>query len=241
MNLKGKTILVTGSARRIGRILALAVAKAGGDVIIHHNNSPDEAEITKQKISALGQEATILQADFSDPESIDKFIKETFSSRKLDGLVNNASVFSNLSWADTKLKQWNNHLSINLTAPFLLSQAFGKNISKKLDGRIINILDWRALQPGADHLPYTISKAGLAALTKSLAIALAPNITVNGIAFGAVLSPSDGGNTANILSSVHIPRWAEITEVEETLLFLLAGPKYITGEIIHLDGGRHLS
>ena len=191
MNLKGKTILVTGSARRIGRVLALAVAKAGGDVIVHHNNSPDEAEITKQDISALGQEATILQADFSDPESTEEFIREAFSSRKLDGLVNNASVFSNLSWADTKLSQWNNHLSINLTAPFLLSQAFGKNISKNLDGRIINILDWRALQPGADHLPYTISKAGLAALTKSLAIALAPNITVNGIAFGAVLPPSE--------------------------------------------------
>ena len=241
MNLKGKTILVTGSARRIGRVLALAVAKAGGDVIIHHNNSPDEAEMTKQEISTLGQEATILQADFSDPESTNEFIREAFSSRKLDGLVNNASVFSSLSWADTKLSQWNNHLSINLTAPFLLSQAFGKNIPKNLDGRIINILDWRALQPGADHLPYTISKSGLAALTKSLAIALAPNITVNGIAFGAVLPPSDGGNISNILSFVPIPRWAEITEVEETLLFLLAGPKYITGEIIHLDGGRHLS
>jgi len=241
MNLKGKTILVTGSSRRIGRVLALAVAKAGGDVIIHHNNSPDEAEITKQKISALGQEATILQADFSNPNSTDEFIKEVFSSQKLDGLVNNASVFLNLSWADTQITQWNNHLSINLTAPFLLSQAFGKNLSKGLDGRIVNILDWRALRPGADHLPYTISKAGLAALTKSLAIALAPNITVNGIAFGAVLPPSDRGHIENILSLVQIPRWAEITEVEETLLFLLAGPKYITGEIIHLDGGRHLS
>ncbi len=241
MNLKGKTILITGSARRIGRVLALAVAKAGGDVIIHHSNSPTEAEITKQKIMALGQKATILQADFSNPDSTADFIDEAFSLCKLDGLVNNASVFSNLSWADTQIDQWNEHLAINLTAPFLLSQAFGKYIPKNLDGRIINILDWRALQPGADHLPYTISKAGLAALTKSLAVALAPNITVNGIAFGAVLPPSDGGNISNILSSVHIPRWAEITEVEETLLFLLAGPKYITGEIIHLDGGRHLS
>ena len=239
MNLKGKTILITGSARRIGRILALTVAKAGGDVIIHHNNSPDEAEGTKQEILALGQKATIIQADFSDPESIKEFISEVFSSQNLDGLVNNASVFSNLSWVDTQITQWNNHLSINLTAPFLLSQAFGKNISNDLDGRIVNILDWRAIHPGADHLPYTISKAGLAALTKSLA--LAPNITVNGIAFGAVLPPSDGGSAENILSSVPLSRWAEITEVEETLLFLLAGPKYITGEIIHLDGGRHLN
>jgi NAD(P)-dependent dehydrogenase (short-subunit alcohol dehydrogenase family) len=241
MNLKGKTILITGSARRIGRILALTVAKAGGDVIIHHSNSPDEAEGTKQDILALGQEATIIQADFSDPDSTKEFISEVFSSQKLDGLVNNASVFSNLSWVDTQITQWNNHLSINLTAPFLLSQAFGKNISNDLDGRIVNILDWRAIHPGADHLPYTISKAGLAALTKSLALALAPNITVNGIAFGAVLPPSDGGSAENIISSVPLSRWAEITEVEETLLFLLAGPKYITGEIIHLDGGRHLN
>jgi len=178
MNLKDKTILVTGSARRIGKILVLAVAKAGGDVIIHHSNSPEEAEETKQEIVSLGQKATIIQADFSDPKSTDGFIKEVFSSHKLDGLVNNASVFSNLSWADTQVTQWNNHLAINLTAPFLLSQAFGKNLSTNLDGRIVNILDWRALQPGADHLPYTISKAGLAALTKSLAVALAPNITV---------------------------------------------------------------
>jgi NAD(P)-dependent dehydrogenase (short-subunit alcohol dehydrogenase family) len=241
MNLKDKTILVTGSARRIGRIFALAVAKAGGDVIIHHSNSPEEAEETKQEIVSLGQEATIIQADFSDPKSTDEFIKEIFSSHKLDGLVNNASVFSNLSWADTQISQWNNHLAINLTAPFLLIQAFGKNLPKNLDGRIVNILDWRALHPGADHLPYTISKAALAALTKSLAAALAPNITVNGIAFGAVLPPSDGGSSENIFSSVPLPRWAEITEVEETLLFLLTGPKYITGEIIHLDGGRHLN
>ena len=241
MNLKGKTILITGSARRIGRILALAVAKSGGDVIIHHSNSPKEAEETKQEIVSLGQEATIIQADFSDPKSTDEFIKEVFSTQKLYGLVNNASVFSDLSWADTQIAQWNNHLAINLTAPFLLSQAFRKNLSNNLDGRIVNILDWRALQPGADHLPYTISKAGLAALTKSLALALAPNITVNGIAFGAVLPPSDGGSAENILSSVPLSRWAESTEVEETLLFLLTGPKYITGEIIHLDGGRHLN
>jgi len=241
MNLKGKTILITGSARRIGRILALAVAKSGGDVIIHHSNSPKEAEETKQEIVSLGQEATIIQADFSDPKSTDEFIKEVFSTQKLDGLVNNASVFSDLSWADTQIAQWNNHLAINLTAPFLLSQAFRKNLSNNLDGRIVNILDWRALQPGADHLPYTISKAGLAALTKSLALALAPNITVNGIAFGAVLPPSDGGSAENILSSVPLSRWAESTEVEDTLLFLLTGPKNITGEIIHLDGGRHLN
>ena len=102
------------------------------------------------------------------------------------------------------------------------------------------MLDWRALKPGADHLPYTISKAGLAALTKSLAVSLAPDISINGIALGAILPPNDGVPVSAILEGLPIPRWATIPELEETVLFLLTGPNYITGEIIHLDGGRHL-
>jgi NAD(P)-dependent dehydrogenase (short-subunit alcohol dehydrogenase family) len=241
MPLNGKTILITGSARRIGRSLAIAVAKAGGDLVIHHNNSPEAAEKTKLEILDLGQKAQVLQADFSDPESISKFIKNAFSQNKIDVLVNNASIFSDLSWSETKIDDWNKHLAINLTAPFLLSQAFGQSVIGGQEGRIINLLDWRALRPGPDHFPYTISKAGLHALTKSLAIALAPNITVNGIALGAVLPPSDSSSSENIISALPIPRWAELIEVEETLLFLLSGPSYITGEIIHLDGGRHLT
>jgi len=241
MPLNGKTILITGSARRIGRSLAIAVAKAGGDLIIHHNNSPEAAEKTKQEILGLGQKAQILQADFSNIESTSRFTENVFSHNKIDVLVNNASIFSDLSWAETRIDDWNKHLAINLTAPFLLSQRFGRSLIGDQKGRIINLLDWRALRPGSDHFPYTISKAGLAALTKSLAIALAPNITVNGIALGAVLPPSDSSSSENIISALPIPRWAELIEVEETLLYLLTGPSYITGEIIHLDGGRHLT
>ncbi|MGB2962612.1 MAG: SDR family NAD(P)-dependent oxidoreductase [Anaerolineales bacterium] len=241
MQNKSKTILVTGSARRIGRVLSLAAAKSGWNVIIHHRDSLSDAEETKREIETIGQEATIFQADFSNPKSTVDFIKNVFSSGFVSAIINNASVFSNNNWSNTDLAQWNTHLAINLTAPFLLSQALGKSLPDNQDGRIINILDWRALRPGKDHFPYTISKAGLAALTKSMAISLAPNITVNGIALGAVLPPSDGGNTDDILSAVQIPRWAELSEVEDTMLFLLSGPKYITGEIIHLDGGRHLS
>ena len=108
------------------------------------------------------------------------------------------------------------------------------------EGRIINILDWRTMRPVGDHFPYTISKAALAALTKSLAYSLAPNITVNGIAFGAILTPADGGSTEGIIQNVPAKRWATLDEVGATVLFLLDGPAYITGEIIHLDGGRHL-
>jgi NAD(P)-dependent dehydrogenase (short-subunit alcohol dehydrogenase family) len=104
----------------------------------------------------------------------------------------------------------------------------------------VNILDWRALRPGGSHLPYTISKAGLAALTSYLAIALAPNVTVNGLAFGAILPPSSGEPPPDLIRRVPAGRWAELFEVGEALLFLLDGPAYITGEILHLDGGRHL-
>lgn len=131
-------------------------------------------------------------------------------------------------------------MRINLTAPFLLSQCFAEAIPAQTEGRIVNILDWRVLRPGADHFPYTISKAGLAALTRSLAIALAPNIIVNGLALGAILPPKDGGLTDDLLEDVPVKRWADLEEVNESLLFLLDGPRYITGEIIHLDGGRHL-
>ncbi|HMB21954.1 MAG TPA: SDR family oxidoreductase, partial [Anaerolineales bacterium] len=99
---------------------------------------------------------------------------------------------------------------------------------------------WRALRPGADHFPYTISKAALAALTKSLAVALAPKIIVNGLALGAILPPADGNAAANLTKSIPAGRWAEENEVEQALLFFLTSPSYITGEIMYLDGGRHL-
>ena len=109
-----------------------------------------------------------------------------------------------------------------------------------ISGRIINLLDWRALQPGPDHLPYTISKSALAALTRSLAVALAPQINVNGLALGAILPPSGGITDPNILNRVPARRWANLEEVSQALVFLLNGPAYVTGEILHVDGGRHL-
>lgn len=239
-NLNGKLILVTGGARRIGRALALAAARAGADVIIHHSRSPGEAEGTAADIRAIGREAHVLQADFNDPDETGALIGRAHQFGPLYALVNNAAIFDSLNLSSTNLEDWERHLRINLTAPFLLSQAFAAGLDEGEDGRIINLLDWRALRPGPDHLPYTISKAGLAALTRSLAAALAPRITVNGLALGAILPPSTGEAPEGILARVPVGRWADIEEVEEAFLFLLAGPAYITGEIIHIDGGRHL-
>jgi len=240
MSLEGKTILITGGAQRIGRSLALTVTRAGADVVIHYRTSPREAEAARAAIQASGRKAFLLQADLADSAQAGDLIPRALEHGPLFALVNNAAIFEPLTWENTDLDGWNRHLAINLTAPFLLSQAFARTLGPGQTGRIVNLLDWRALRPAADHLPYTVSKAALAALTRSLAVALAPRVTVNGLALGAVLPPSDGAAPKAILDSVPARRWADLEEVGQSLLFLLDGPAYVTGEILHVDGGRHL-
>lgn len=240
MSLLGKTILITGAGVRVGRAMALAIAADGGNLIIHYNRSRGPSEEVQEEIQAMGCQAHLVQADLGDPDSTSDLIRQAYSVAPLYALVNSAAIFEPLDLAATSLEEWDRHLRINLTAPFLLSKAFAESTGTEKHGRIVNILDWRAFRPGSDHFPYTISKAALAALTQSLAVALAPNITVNGLAFGAILPPSDGAVTDKILEYVPAKRWADLDEVGKALLFLLNGPSYITGEIIHLDGGRHL-
>jgi NAD(P)-dependent dehydrogenase (short-subunit alcohol dehydrogenase family) len=240
MSLDGKWVLITGAARRVGRALALAVAAAGGDLIIHFGQSQPEAESARDQVIALGRRAVILQADLNDPQQAAELIPRALEYGSLFALVNNASIFEPLTWETTSLEDWERHLQVNLTAPFLLSQAFARSLPQDATGRIVNLLDWRALRPAADHLPYTISKAALAALTQSLAAALAPRVTVNGLALGAILPPSDGAVVNTILEKIPARRWAELDEVAQALLFLLDGPAYLTGDILYIDGGRHL-
>lgn len=232
-------VLITGAARRIGAILAVGLAKRNFNIVIHHGHSPKEAEQTAAQVQAAGGQAFIIQADLSDSSSLPNSIFNQLLSIPLFALINNASIFESEQFHQVTLSSWDEHLRINLTAPLLLSQEFSKQFQGN-DGRIINMLDWRALRPGQDHFSYTISKAALAALTKSLARALAPRICVNAVAMGAILPPSDGNGTENLIKSVPAQRWADLEEVTEMLNFLLTGPSYITGEIIHLDGGRHL-
>jgi pteridine reductase len=233
-----QTVLITGAARRLGRQFALACARAGADIVIHHSNSEADAQSLAAEISRLERQTFIFQTDFSDSASTRNLLPLINRTTPVHHLINNAAIFEPLSLESTSLDDWDRHLAINLTAPFLLSQAFAAQASA--GARIINILDWRALRPSADHFPYTVSKSALAALTRSLAVALAPRITVNGLALGAILPPADGDVNPNITANIPMQRWAESGEAEQALLFLLNGPPYITGEILHVDGGRHL-
>ncbi len=239
MSLKNKTILITGGARRLGRHFALTAAQAGANVVLHHSHSPEEAKQTAMEIEKFGVNCKIVNVDFSDPEIAQDEIANIFQGQSIYGLINSAAIFEAVKFADTSLQQWQQHININLTAPFLLSQLFAAHLDQN-EGRIVNIVDWRALRPGRDHFPYTISKAALAAMTKALALNLAPNIQVNALALGAILPSSDGNKDENIIRQVPANRWADLEELSQAFLFLLDGPRYITGEIVHLDGGRHL-
>ena len=236
--LQQKTVLITGAARRLGRVFALACARAGANVVIHHGHSDTDAETLRTEINRLDRQAWVFQADLSDSSQAQGLIPLINHSTPIHLLINSAAIFESLTFDTTSIEDWEKHIAINLTAPFLLSQSFARQAEQ--GARIVNILDWRALRPGADHFPYTVSKSALAAMTKSMAVALAPGITVNALALGAILPPADGKKTPEIIKNVPLKRWAEIDEVEQALLFLLTSPAYITGEIIHVDGGRHL-
>jgi NAD(P)-dependent dehydrogenase (short-subunit alcohol dehydrogenase family) len=239
--LLGKTVLVTGGVRRIGGYLVKSLAAAGANIVIHYSHFPERVEKFVVEIEELDVKTWTIRQDFNNFNNFEIFLKKAFSFTHVDFLINNAAIFEEGEIRSTTLNSWQRHLNINLTAPFLLCQAFASQIRQGEYGRIVNILDWRALRPGIDHFPYTISKAALASLTKAAAVALAPNIQVNGIAFGAILPPVDGTMPEKILDHVPLHRLGTLEEVGQTIMFLLTGPTYLTGEIISLDGGRHLT
>ncbi len=241
-DLRGQSALVTGAGRRLGRAFAEALARCGANIAVHYGRTAKGAEETAQLALSHGVRAATLQADLSQTVQVAGLFERAVEALgELTILINNASIFEPLGLMDTTLDAWQNHLMINLTAPFLLSQSFGRHRAGR-QGVIVNMLDWRALRPGRDHFPYTISKSGLAAMTRSLAQALAPNIRVNGLALGAILPPPGmEGFDETITERVPLKRWGSVEETVNALLFLLAGPDFITGEILHLDGGRQLT
>jgi pteridine reductase len=241
-SLDGHVALITGAGRRLGKAFAGALASRGAALAVHFGRDSRGAEATVEEAQSLGVKAEAFQADLADAQAAGSLIEravKTFGF--VDILVNSAAVFEPLDVLSCSLESWQRHISINLTSPFILSQAFARERNGE-PGSIVNILDWRALRPGPDHFPYTVSKAGLAAMTLSLAQGLAPSIRVNGLALGAILPPpGQVEKTEEPIDRVPLKRWGEVEEVTKALLFLIAGPGYVTGQILHVDGGRHLT
>ena len=239
-DLIGKKVFITGSAHRLGRSIALAAARNGADIILHHGHSPEKADETASEIRTLGRNCWVFQSNLEVSAEVEKLISDVFTLSPIFCLVNNASLFPPGGMLQTDLSIWQQCMDINLTAPFLLSQAFIRHQTTGQNGRIINILDWRALRPGIDHFAYTISKSALAALTQATARAGSPEVTVNALALGAILPPANEAPDSKLLEQIPLNRWATMDEFEEAILFLMQGPAFINGEILHLDGGRHI-
>lgn len=244
MNLEGKVAVITGSAVRIGRAMALALAEAGVDLCIHYHRSHEAAEQTCEEIRAFGRKAICVSADLSDPASASAAIFEKAIAEfgKVDILINSASVFENKSLTGTTEAEWDSHLDINLKAPFFLCQRFAEQFQSGQTGQIVNIVDWRAQRAGKGHLAYRIAKAGLVTLTECLALELAPAIQVNAIAPGAILPPpgEDLSYLDQRAQKVPLKRAGSPAEICHALLYLLRSD-FVTGEVLTIAGGEQLT
>jgi NAD(P)-dependent dehydrogenase (short-subunit alcohol dehydrogenase family) len=222
--------------------MALALAEAGFDVAIHYAASHDEAESAAAAIRALGRRAVTLRADLAAEAEVEPLIADaTAALGPLGVLVNNASTFERDEWHDATRASWDQHIEPNLRAPFLLSQRFAQALPPEAEGVIVNLLDQRVWSLTPHFVSYTVSKAGLWALTQSLALALAPRIRVAAIGPGPAL-PSPRQSPAQFEAqcrSVPLRRGTSPAEVSGALLAILAMPSF-TGQMIALDGGQHL-
>lgn len=235
--------LVTGAARRIGRDLALDLAKAGWRVAIHYRKSAAEAETLAHDIAAFGGSAGTFSADLADGQSLARLV--TAISRELGPLttlINNASEFMPDTIQSLEDSTWDLHLDVNLKAPVFLAQAMARQLPETAQGNIINIIDQRVWNLTPEFFSYTISKAGLWTATRTLAQALAPRIRVNAIAPGPVLqsihqTQDDFEREKQFTLLGHGPSTAEIAAA---VRFILATPS-LTGQMIALDGGQHLT
>ena len=234
--------VVTGAARRVGREIALAMAERGLAVVVHHGTSTVEANVLVNRIHGQGGAAVAVSADLRDPRAAAMAVFEAAAELgEVTTLINSAAVFQNraLPWVD--LYHCNVHLSVNLLAPIFLAQQFIRQLGEGQRGHIINILDWRAQRPGADHLVYTATKAALSSVTKSLALQLAPHIQVNGLAPGAILPPEDRTNwhEQRAITSIPLKRTGSPKALVDAINFLLDSD-FITGEILNVTGGEEL-
>lgn len=237
-----RTALVTGGARRIGRAIALALAEAGFDVAIQFHRSASEASETVAAIGARGRRGVALAADLGREAEVVRLLPAAVEALGPVGvLVNNASTFERDEWHDVTRASWDAHLEPNLRAPFVLTQAMARALPEESEGVVVNLLDQRVWNLTPHFVSYTVSKAALWALTRTLALALAPRIRVNGIGPGPTL-PSPRQTPAQFArqcAALPLGRGASPEEVGRAVLAILALPS-MTGQMIALDGGQHL-
>lgn len=237
------TALVTGGARRIGRALALDLARQGYAVAVHHNASATEAEDVVREIAATGGRAAVVAADLADTAATDTLVTRAAAMLgPVTVLINNASLFERDSIGDFPVDLWDAHLDVNLRAPAQLTKAFAAQLPADRDGNVINLIDQRVWNLTGEFLSYSVSKVGLWGLTQMTAIALAPRIRVNGVGPGPVLPSArqSDADFARQCAATPLGRGSSPDEICDAVRYILRAPA-MTGQMIALDGGAHLT
>lgn len=237
-------ILITGGARRIGRAITLYLANLGHPIIIHHNCAVDEANELVKAINTAGGTAVSISADLSKEDQTKTLIEKATKAlgQPITCLINNASQFEPDDITSATRKTWDQHMEVNLRAPFVLSQCFEAALPNGLKGNIINIIDQRVKRLNPTFSSYTVSKVGLWTLTQTMAQALAPNIRVNGIGPGPVLASTHQSKKdfENEVQNTPLGQATDPKEIAKAIQFILNTPS-MTGQMIALDGGQHLA
>ncbi|HET7090380.1 MAG TPA: SDR family oxidoreductase [Anaerolineae bacterium] len=257
MEIRNRVALVTGGAHRVGKSIALALAAAGAHTVITYLHAVDEAARTRREIEAHGVQGLALQLDQREPAQIAALlgaVRERFS--RLDILVNSAAIMERTSIFDITPEDWDRTLDTNLRGPFFMAQAAARMMlenkpgvdpviesetSRDAAGCIVNISDLSALRPWPSYIAHSVSKAGLVALTRALAVALAPSVRVNAIAPGAVFKPPGWSDErwSRLSRSAPLGRSGTPEDVAQAVLYLTRS-EFITGQLLVLDGGREL-
>jgi pteridine reductase len=242
--MQDRAVLVTGAARRIGAAIARHLHAAGARVALHCNRSRAEAEALAAELNGVRPEsAAVVQGDFLDIPSLARIVNESARAfGRLDGLVNNASSFYATPFGSIGEREWNDLMGSNLRAPLLLSQAAAPRL-REAKGAIVNIVDIHWERPLANFAVYTIAKAGLAGLTRSLALELGPDVRVNGVSPGAILWPEGGQHfdpdeKRRIEAQTPLARVGSPDDVAGAVKYLLFDAPFVTGQILAVDGGR---
>jgi NAD(P)-dependent dehydrogenase (short-subunit alcohol dehydrogenase family) len=241
MGLKGQVALITGAGRRIGRAIALRLGAEGAHIIVHYRSSRSEAEGVAAEIIRNGGEATCMQAELTSVAEIDGlFTKIGGRFGRLDILVNNAAIFSPTPLGQTQEAQWDAILDTNLKAQFFCAQGAAPLLKQSGRGRIINFASLGGLQAWPTYAAYCASKAGVIMLTRCLARALAPGVTVNAIAPGTISFPEDAPDIAErAIRSAPLQRTGSVEDIIKAVVYLL-GAEFVTGQVLVVDGGASI-
>jgi 3-oxoacyl-[acyl-carrier protein] reductase/pteridine reductase len=239
--LLGKSALVTGGARRVGRGIALALAEAGADVAITFRNSRDEAAETARDIESLGHRALAVECDVRSEASVRAAVAAAVGDfGRLDLVVNNAAIFQSAALDTLALDQWDAVFETNARGPFLVAREALAHL-RAANGRIVNIGSLGGIKAWATHAHYCASKAALHMLTEAMAKAFAPEVSVNCVAPGWIeLDESDGWQAAHFATKTPMQRNGSIDDVAQAVLFFASGPHFISGQIMTVDGGLGL-